>query len=71
MSRYAEALQTRGADGDIESDLDWVEAGKPDYLITQAGRAMGLARAAIARGRPGPASTRWSASAWASPSRSP
>jgi len=48
------ALQTRGNDADIEAELDWVEGERPDYLITQPGRLLGLARAAIARGRPGP-----------------
>lgn len=41
------------ADTDIASELEWLEAEKPDYLLTQPGRAAGLARHALARGRGG------------------
>ena len=48
------AMRTRGNDADVEAELDWVEAERPDYLITQPGRLLGLARAAIARAGPRP-----------------
>src|SRR6185436_12229546 len=36
----------------LEDELEWLQQEKPDYLVTQPGRALGLSRAALAAGRP-------------------
>ncbi len=45
----AAAMNT--ASSDLGTELDWLLAEAPDYLLTQPGRALGLARLALERGR--------------------
>jgi phenylacetate-CoA ligase len=49
----AAALNT--ASSDIGAELDWLREEAPDYLLTQPGRVLGLARLALERGARGPA----------------
>jgi phenylacetate-CoA ligase len=49
----AAALNT--ASSDIGTELDWLREEAPDYLLTQPGRVLGLARLALERGGHAPA----------------
>ncbi len=40
----------RGVDGDVETNLNWLEKQQPDYLITHPSLALELAKSSLARG---------------------